>query len=265
MLLEIINIIKSILKYIVTFMIIAFFVFIVYRIDSKNIKVEEQKNDFYKLLLSFNNHFIPAKINKRDFLKSSLSYLSEKYVTYSVISGNTFPVMFSKDNLALHVNDLDYDFKKLQGKSNYVSDPNLKEVLEPLVYIYNTHQLEEYSNKYFENFNITPTVMTASFMLKEKLEKLGIPAIVETGNFTEILNLNQWTYSKSYTVSRMFIIDAMHKYPSLKYFIDVHRDAITKEQGTVTINGRNYARILFLVGLVNSKNKGNEKLSKENE
>lgn len=105
--------------------------------------------------------------------------------------------------------------------------------------------------------------MTASFMLKEKLEKLGIPAIVETGNFTEILNLNQWPYSKSYTVSRMFIIDAMHKYPSLKYFIDVHRDAITKEQGTVTINGRNYARILFLVGLVNSKNKGNEKLVKK--
>ena len=77
--------------------------------------------------------------------------------------------------------------------------------------------------------------MTASFMLKEKLEKLGIPAIVETGNFTEILNLNQWPYSKSYTISRMFIIDAMHKYPSLKYFIDVHRDAITKSRGLLQL------------------------------
>lgn len=36
--------------------------------------------------------------------------------------------------------------------------------------------------------------------------------------------------------------------PSLKIFIDLHRDSVKKEYSTVTINEKNYAKIMFLVG-----------------
>ena len=40
-------------------------------------------------------------------------------------------------------------------------------------------------------------------------------------------------------------------YSSLKYFIDIHRDSITKDKTTVIINNKSYAKILFLIGLEN--------------
>ena len=42
---------------------------------------------------------------------------------------------------------------------------------EPIIYIYNTHQTEEYKTN---TYNITPTVETVSSILKEELKDLGI-------------------------------------------------------------------------------------------
>ena len=39
--------------------------------------------------------------------------------------------------------------------------------------------------------------------------------------------------------------------PSLKYFIDVHRDSLTRDKTTTEINGKNYVKIIFLIGLEN--------------
>ena len=39
--------------------------------------------------------------------------------------------------------------------------------------------------------------------------------------------------------------------PSLKYFIDIHRDSLQKEKTTITIEDKNYAKTLFIVGLEN--------------
>ena len=56
---------------------------------------------------------------------------------------------------------------------------------DPLIYIYTTHQKEEYQK---EETGITPTVMTAAYYLKEQLEKNNITTIVEE---TEIKYKNQ--------------------------------------------------------------------------
>ena len=34
----------------------------------------------------------------------------------------------------------------------------------------------------------------------------------------------------------------------MKYFIDIHRDSITKNYSTVLINNKNYAKVLFVIG-----------------
>ncbi len=146
--------------------------------------------------------------------------------------------------------DDDYrDMEEVQEISKYMEDPNPVDLNNPIIYLYNSHQLENYSDVNLDIYGITPNVLMASYILKEKLNKLGIPTIVEDTDLTEFMRINNWGHADSYKASRLLIIDKKAKYPSLKYFIDIHRDSISKEASTVTIGGKNYAKILFVVGL----------------
>ena len=46
-------------------------------------------------------------------------------------------------------------------------------ILEPLIYIYNTHDEEKYYYNKYNVFNIVPDVKIASYILKERLDDLG--------------------------------------------------------------------------------------------
>jgi stage II sporulation protein P len=127
-----------------------------------------------------------------------------------------------------------------------------------LIYIYNTHQKEEYSNVGFEEFNITPTVQTGSYILKEYLKSYNINSYVEEQSIKDILNLNNWKYGSSYRASRLLLTEAKNKYPTLNYFIDIHRDSGLKNVTTTNFNNKNYARLLFIVGLENKNYQDNE-------
>lgn len=157
--------------------------------------------------------------------------------------------------------DEEYNPEKLEEISKHISDPNPGLINEPIVYIYNSHQLENYDNSNYEPYNITPNVMMASYMLKEKLNTLGIPTIVEEGNITEFIRVNNWTYDYSYLASRYFINSAIEENSSLKYFIDIHRDSINKNQSTTVIDDKSYAKILFVVGLEHSAYQHNLELA----
>jgi stage II sporulation protein P len=111
--------------------------------------------------------------------------------------------------------------------------------------------LENYNAKNLEIYNITPNVMMASYMLKEKLNDLGVQTVVNESNLAEFMRINSWDHAASYKASRIFILDAKNKYDTLEYYIDIHRDAIKKSEGTKVINGKSYARTLFVVGLDN--------------
>ena len=56
-----------------------------------------------------------------------------------------------------------------------------------IIYIYNSHQLENYNNYNLEIYGITPNVLMASYLLKEKLNERGLSTIVEDTNLTEFL------------------------------------------------------------------------------
>ncbi len=134
---------------------------------------------------------------------------------------------------------------------------------DPTVYIYNTHQTETYSSKYLTDYSITPDVMMASYMLKEDLEDYGIYAYVEEDSVSKVLNKNKWPYYKSYVVTRDFMEKRKEELPTLKYFIDVHRDSVKKQYTTTTINGNNYAKIMLLIGLEHDNYKVNLKEAKK--
>lgn len=154
-----------------------------------------------------------------------------------------------------------YDLSAYEKITSYISNPSSDDVSNPEVYIYNTHQLETYSNSSTLNYNITPNIMMTSYLLSEKLNKLGINTIVEDTNMQEFIRISNLDSDEPYAVSRIFINNAKSKYPSLKYFIDIHRDSVGKDISTCTLDGKNYARILFVVGSSNSNYEENEKVA----
>ena len=153
------------------------------------------------------------------------------------------------NSIILEHNDDYSNLEELKKISSYIEDPYKVDISKPIIYLYNTHQLENYNNKNLSIYNITPNVLMASYILKEKLNKNGISTIVEDTNLSEFLNLNHWNYASSYKATRMLLLEKMNKYDSLKYFIDIHRDSVNRNSTTVTINNKTYAKILFVIGL----------------
>lgn len=119
-----------------------------------------------------------------------------------------------------------------------------KENLENKIYIYNTHQTEEYRT--IENYNLTPTVHTASYILKDMLSDYGIGTIVEDNDLKTDLNNMGYTYRQAYKVSRSWLEKLNN--PNLFLYIDLHRDSINYNLSNVIVDGKDYAKIMFVVG-----------------
>lgn len=133
-------------------------------------------------------------------------------------------------------------------EAGYIEDPYDVKVKEPILYIYNTHQTEGYQKSNNASYNITPSVLMASYILRESLNDLGIPSMVETNDITELLRVHSWKYSYSYAASKLLLEDAIAKNPTLTYFIDLHRDSMSYDITTTTFNDKSYAKILFVIG-----------------
>ena len=147
--------------------------------------------------------------------------------------------------------------------ATFVSNPVEKTDVSssPQVYIYNTHQTESYSMKTLEPYNITPSVMMASYLMKEHFQKAGIETIVEETNISDYMKEQGYQYAESYVASRTFVESILKKYPDLKLIIDLHRDAIPHDSSTITIGEKNYAKVLFIVGMNNPNYQANLSLA----
>lgn len=133
---------------------------------------------------------------------------------------------------------------------------------KPKVYIFNTHQTEGYNSNFLEAFNINNTVYLASHILDEYLSDLGVATIVEENSIIDVLNTNGWKYGYSYKASRILLENAYKKNPSLDFFIDLHRDAASYDRTVTEIDGKKYAKILFVVGLEHDNYEPNLQLAK---
>ncbi len=128
---------------------------------------------------------------------------------------------------------------------NYINNQNI--VSNPVIYIYNTHPLEYYIGDFQTEYNLNPGVLTATYLLQEKLNAIGLNTIVEENNVNNYLINNNLTYNDSYEVSRIFLQDKLNKYKDLKLIIDIHRDATTKGVSTTTINNESYAKVMLVM------------------
>lgn len=132
-----------------------------------------------------------------------------------------------------------------------LKDPYPTKVTKPTIYIYNTHQTEDYKATSFAEYNVQPNVMMASFILKEELEKKGYQVIVEETNVASIRKTLGLNYAGSYQVTKSLMESAKNQHPTLTYFIDLHRDSINYDKTTLSWNELTYAKILFIIGLEN--------------
>lgn len=124
---------------------------------------------------------------------------------------------------------------------------------KPIIYLYNSHPTEEYANQSVLEYTINPTVIMNNYILQEIFNKKGYQTLIEENSVTDILNNNNWNYASSYKASRILMEEAKIKNPSLKYFIDIHRDSLSRDKTTITIKEKDYAKMIFLLGLENSK------------
>lgn len=187
-----------------------------------NIKIDNK--EFVELLLT--NNIEENKITK--FIGS----INKNYKPVNLLSTNYFELVDTRK-------------KKINTNNNSNSS------ILPLIYIYNSHQTEEYLPSNFIESEVKPTVMMADYIMEDIFNKNNFNTIVEERSIRQKLNENNWKYYKSYDASRIYLDDTKTNNPSIKYFIDVHRDSLKRDKTTIEINGKSYAKTIFLIGLEN--------------
>lgn len=108
------------------------------------------------------------------------------------------------------------------------------------IYIYNTHQEEGYEGG--------QTVMDGAAILGKKLEEKGFKVILETNNFLEYRNTHGLTYNEAYKASYDYLNEALVNYGGFDLCIDFHRDSVPREVSYISVNGKNYAKAMMVVG-----------------
>ena len=116
------------------------------------------------------------------------------------------------------------------------------------IYIYSTHQKEEYKKDYMEDYNVVPGVYLASLLIQEKLNDINVKTEVMKDDITAYLNKNNLDYSRSYDASRYYLKPIVENNKDIKLFIDLHRDAAPKSVTTTIIDDKSYARVMFVIG-----------------
>ena len=209
-----------------------------------------------------------AKKSKNNLLKLLIIIVLIYIVTNFIITkikNNTDESILSKIILNIYSNKLDINLDKIDLKNpelilktalNYSNIVKLEKKEETLntfkendslgrIYIYNTHQTEEYDAGNLKNYNIDLTVYTASEILKTKLEQHNIDVFVETKNIKEYLNKYGFAYKDSYKISREFLNSSPE---GMDLYIDLHRDSADRNVTAININNKTYAKVMFVVG-----------------
>lgn len=191
-----------------------------------------------------------------------LSFNLSKFLNSNNIINYEYGTVFyknmnKKSNIKNSKTKKENDNLSTEDKTISTIKENQKDLI-PLVYIYNTHNKEAYAKTGGLSHNITPNVVTVSYMLKEQLEEYKIGTIVEERKASDVLDKNKWNYASSYKVTKEFLGNSKKNNPSLQFFIDVHRDSVKKSISTITFNNKNYAKIMFVLGLENENYKENQ-------
>ncbi|OBY81043.1 stage II sporulation protein P [Paenibacillus sp. KS1] len=137
--------------------------------------------------------------------------------------------------------------------------------LRKVVFIYHSHNRESFNpllKKESSNPNDPKKNITlVGKRLQEQLEKRGIGASHSNKDYSSSVEGYNW--NMSYKYSKQTVKQAMSANQELQFFFDIHRDSNRRKESTVTINGKDYARVYFIIGHLNPNWKKNEQFANE--
>lgn len=191
-----------------------------------DIKLVNGNEEFIKMLLQDSNYHLLYEKQNKNLISKFIKLINKIEINEPVsIVQNSF--------------NSNYDIT-----FSYMTNPIIE---KPRVYIYSTHQGEEYSGKGLSEYNIEPGVMMASYLLQDRLNEMGIVTIVEERSVFDYLKQNNLQYKDCYQATRHFLKTTLEEYEDFDLVIDLHRDALSKDLSTVTIDGKDYAKVLFVM------------------
>lgn len=168
--------------------------------------------------------------------KELINYLFSNINPYMKIDNDFSNKMVNK---ILNLDDLFYS-KTYQNKTTYEKTNNVFAMTNsPRVYIYNTHDTEAYLDGILG-------VREAAKLLKLELEKVNISTLVEENRVSTFYNKLYRTSEEAYDISRKYLVNVLKTYPNLELIIDLHRDAVNRANSYVSIDNKDYAKILFV-------------------
>ena len=215
-----------------------------------SISIKDQQDEFLTFLLENQNIYLEDK-------RQGFSYFHKmmmKLLNIDLASPLTF---LNRDYKGLTSNTV----VKLKKSETNKKIESKKE--NPTIYIYNTHQTEEYKPTSYLEYSVNPNVLMASYILEEQLSKKGHVVLVEEESVSKLRTTLGLNYAGSYKVTRSMMENAKKNNPTLKYYIDLHRDSLTRDKTTLTVDSKSYAKILFIVGLENSNYQENLDFTKK--
>jgi len=144
------------------------------------------------------------------------------------------------------------DASKVPGAGNKVA------------FVYQSHSSESFLPELREKnitdpnkaFDANTNIMQVGKRLADGLEKSGIGTVQSTTYYPSIIK--SFDYYKSYKYSKKTVEEAMAVNSGLTYFFDIHRDSLPRKKTTVTIGGKDYAQVHFIIGMGNPNWKQNE-------
>lgn len=268
------------------------------RISSSSINQWSRQLDtnFYVHLLGFENQYFKQEIDEKNKQPISLSTLAFELATsinpkdprsllgrelpgFSLFDGEiivagkgtnytTMPYESSPPmEVLLQEREASIENLEKLDEPDNTAPPALTTSGKKVIYLYTTHSREAYlphlpeGTKVDEAYSREVNVGTVAEKLSKELEKKGIGVQIDRTDFTKILSEKGLKYPQSYDISRPVVKEAMATNHDLKYFIDIHRDSQPHKFTTAKINGKDFARTMFIIGGEHANYEQNLKLA----
>lgn len=223
-------------------------------------KTKNKRFILFKIIIVILFIYVSFSFCYRMLFKRYLSKISNEELIETIISdsklnysNNTFYDKYINPHYILKYT-IDFDLN---------DNPNILEVNKeignsgnPRVYIYSTHDEEQYYDSNLQYYNIVPNVKTAQYILQDYLNDYNIQTIIENRSVKAVLLQNDWNYARSYDASRILITDVINN-NDFDLIIDLHRDSGLKSKTTLDYNNKSYAKFLFVIGGDNSQYEAN--------
>lgn len=114
---------------------------------------------------------------------------------------------------------------------------------EPLVYIYQSHNLESFftetqTKDANEAIHETKNITLVGERISHSLKRRGINTIHDETNIMAILKENNLSYNEAYTVSREPLNATLKNNESIRMVFDIHRDSRKRNDTTIKLKGK---------------------------